>query len=749
MIFSCHNNKVLVYILCTLLIVCMGFATFVEKIHGSDFVGKNIYGSWWFISLWAVLAIVCLLFLIQKKVYKRVAVLLLHVSFMVILIGAFVTHLTSESGTVHLRKDVNVSTFTTDDGVEREFPFSMRLADFKILYYPGTDAVMDYRCEIDVEIENKFKKVSVSMNKIGKVSGYRFYQSSYDFDGEGSHLLVAYDPYGIAITYFGYLSLFVSLLWVMFSKHTRIRELYRKATVPMMVLMALFAQNVNASVETRDLASSEYHMSSEGFVSSYGLVNKEIADEFGKIAVLYNGRICPLNTAASEFVTKLSGKNSWNGYSANEIFVGWMIYYTQWEKQKLIKVKSGEVQKLIGIDDKWASVLDFYTPNHKYKLSGKANDTSLPASLRKSIRETDEKLQVVSMFYNSEMLHIFPLTVDGRMEWYTPGSTKLPIHTPESEFKFIKHVMDQLTQCILVDDEAKAKQIIAKIKLYQKDKAGAFIPSTTKLSMEVFYYQIQNANWIVHVFLTLSIIFCLLSLTRKQNRVISVVHSLIIVLGMLWLTLLLGLRWLVSGHLPMSNGPETMLFMAWITLVSTIIMMKKIPVVKSFGTVVSAFCMLVSTIAYGSPQITNLMPVLQSPLLSIHVATVMIAYSLFAMVTLIAVYGLVLHKKKNVVELERMTALSTLILYPAVALLSVGIFIGAIWANISWGTYWSWDPKETWALITLMIYAVPLHKSFMPSSQIGHHLYILISFLAVLMTYFGVNYFLPGMHSYA
>lgn len=736
MIFSCRNNKILVYILYTLLIVCMGFATFVEKIYGSEFVGNNIYGSWWFITLWAVLAIVSLLFLIQKKVYKRVAVLLLHVSFMVILIGAFVTHLTSESGTVHLRKDVNVSAFTTDNGVEKEFPFSMRLADFKILYYPGTDAVMDYRCEIDVEIENKFEKVSVSMNKIGKVSGYRFYQSSYDSDGEGSHLLVAYDPYGIAITYFGYLSLLVSLLWVMFSKHTRIRELYRKATVPMMLLMLSLAQNVNASVETRDHASS------------YGFVNKEIADEFGKIAVLYNGRICPLNTAASEFVTKLSGKSSWNGYSANEIFAGWMIYYTQWEKQKLIKVKSGEVQKLIGIEDKWASVLDFYTPNHKYKLSGKANDTSLPASLRKSIRETDEKLQVVTMFYNSEMLHIFPLNVDGKLTWFTPGSTELPTKVDEAEFQFINHAMDEFTKCVLVNDVAKAKHIIAKIKLYQKEKAGDILPSPTKLNSEIIYNTLQHSNWIVYLYLTLSIILCFTSLV-KRSKPIKYSHVAIIILALVWLTTLLALRWWISGHVPMSNGAETMLFMAWITLVITLVASKKIPELIAFGPVVSGFCMLVSTIALNSPQITNLMPVLQSPLLSIHVAMVMISYSLFAMVTLIAVYGLILYKNNNVVELERMTALSTLILYPAVGFLSVGIFIGAIWANVSWGSYWSWDPKETWALITLMIYAVPLHKSFMPSSPIKHQLFILISFLTVLMTYFGVNYFLSGMHSYA
>lgn len=202
----------------------------------------------------------------------------------------------------------------------------------------------------------------------------------------------------------------------------------------------------------------------------------------------------------------------------------------------------------------------------------------------------------------------------------------------------------------------------------------------------------------------------------------------------------------------MSNGYETMLFMAWITMVMTLGVMHKIPIMKAFGPIVSSFCMLVSMLAVGSPQITNLMPVLQSPLLSVHVALVMVAYTLLALITLLAIQGLVLAKKKMTDRLAAVTALSQLMLYPAVTFLTLGIFVGAVWANVSWGTYWSWDPKETWALITLLIYAVPLHKiAKSPNLQINkwYHLYVLGAFLTVLMTYFGVNYFLSGMHSYA
>ena len=260
----------------------------------------------------------------------------------------------------------------------------------------------------------------------------------------------------------------------------------------------------------------------------------------------------------------------------------------------------------------------------------------------------------------------------------------------------------------------------------------------------------------------------------KGGRVVRLLDMFYIFSQLAFLFALFVMRWLISGHIPMSNGYETMLFMALVTLIITVLLLRRIPILQAFGPVVASFCMLVATLASGSPQITNLMPVLQSPLLSIHVAMVMIAYALLAMITLLAIQGLYLTRSRKFDQLERTTALSQLLLYPAILTLSIGIFVGAIWANVSWGTYWSWDPKETWALITLMIYAIPLHRSFMPGAGILHegessslsssfldepsvsfvaerkyHLFVLLAFLTVLMTYFGVNYFLSGMHSYA
>lgn len=719
--------RILVGILWCLLIVCMAAATIVEKIEGKDYAAEAIYGSWWFITLWTVLAIVAMAFILKKKVHRRLPVFMLHISFVVMLAGAFVTHLTSESGTLHLRVGKPVSSYLSADNTAMPLPFDVMLTDFDILTYPGTDAIMDYRCRINIMRNGQKEQMNISMNNIGKAAGYRFYQSAYDPDCQGTQLLVAYDPYGIAITYLGYLMLAISMLWTMFSRHTRIRQLYRVATKPLLMLLCLFAASNGWAVNAP---------------------TAKIAHDFGKVVTLYNGRICPVNTAATEFVTKLSGKSSWNGYSADEIFMGWMIYYTEWEQQPLILVKNAEVQKILGIDGRWACVKDFYTADNNYKLSGLVNNPSLPDATRKAIREVDEKIQIIAMFYNSEMLRMFPF----KCVWHTPGSTELPLGIPNAEFQFVNHAMDNLVQCVLVNDIEGARLVIAKIRLYQKEKAGNVMPSSCMIDMEVMCNSMQSARWVVFLCLTLSLVFCLLTLLfhgKVKSNKYGVLHMLFILAQTSFLMLLFILRWIVSGHIPMSNGYETMLFMSLVTLIITLVVMRQVPVMKAFGPVVASFCMLVSMLAVGSPQITQLMPVLQSPLLSIHVALIMTAYALLAIITLIAIHSLALSFRSNRQLLDSQTALSQLLLYPAVTFLTLGIFVGAVWANVSWGTYWSWDPKETWALITLMIYAVPLHKSFVPSSTVKYHLYVLLSFLAVLMTYFGVNYFLSGMHSYA
>ena len=723
----CNKYIVLINTLYTLLVVCMGFSTVVEKFCGRSYVSEVIYGSWWFAALWGLTAAASMLYLVRKKVFRRFSVMLLHTSFVVILTGALTTRLTSSEGTLHLRQGEAASSFTDNSGAACPLPFAVILKDFEIVRYPGTDAVMDYKAHIVVD--GTKEAMCISMNNIGKVSGYRFYQSSYDADGRGTVLLVASDPYGIAVTYTGYLLLLAGLILTMFSNHSRLRRLLRVAMRPALPVLVMFL--------------------SCGQARGGEMVDKEIADEMAGIAVLYNGRICPLNTAATDFVTKLCGKSRWQGLCANEIFLSWTIFYTGWEDKRIIKVKDKEVRKLLGIEGRWACVRDFYTSQNEYKLKDKVSDVSLSESARKAIREADEKVQVITMFYNSELLRIFPLSNHAAIEWHKPGSTALPKDVGEAEFQFINHAMDHLVMSILSHDVKKAKDIIAKIRLYQKEKAGDILPSRAAMQAEMLYNRLQAAVWPVVASLLFSLLFCVMFFSARPMSRTGVCHMVFNLSLTVYITVLAGLRWWISGHVPMSNGFETMLFMSWISMLLTLLLTSPFPVIKAFGPVVSSFCLLVAVLASGSPQVTQLMPVLQSPLLAVHVFFVMMSYAIIAVMTLIAVRCLSLRRFTS--EAERMTALSQLLLYPAVAFLAVGIFTGAVWANVSWGSYWSWDPKETWALITLMVYAVPIHQSSQWQSRKpqSYHWFVLLSFLSVLMTYFGVNHFLSGMHSYA
>ena len=724
----------------TLIVVCIGLATIIEKFEGTPYVSQHIYGAWWFVLLWAVLSVTGMYYMLERRLYKRLGVLFLHLSFVVILIGALTTHLFSFEGSVTLRTGKSVTAFTDKQGVKRQLPFTLTLRDFKIVNYPGTDAPLDFQSIVRVSSESRNEDLTVSMNHIGSADGYRLFQSSYDSDAQGVTLGVYHDPWGIAITYTGYLLLLVSIIWVLFSRNTQMHHLYRQVVAGQsrLVIMGVFML-YSYSAGAAELQT----------------VDREIAQKVGSINVLYNDRICPINTVAIDFVTKLSGKSSWEGYSADEIFVSWMIYYSPWEHQKLIRIKSKEVQRLLGIDGQWASFSDFIDLYNEYKLKKpiEAMQAGKAVADRKGLLEADEKYNVVAMFYQGEMLKLFPYHVKGRgVMWFKPGSQVLPPAIPLQEQFFIKQSMDYLTESIVTGQRQRAYEIIAKIKLFQREMIGDYLPSETVTRAEIFYNSINTLRWPVFLSLTLSLLMCVLMFFRYRSRYLFVIYPLSLVIC---LTLLLSLRWWVSGHVPVSNGYETMQFMAWAMLIITLVLQRRFAIISGLGTLIASFCLLVAMIAGGSPQITSLMPVLQSPLLSIHVSVIMCAYALFALITLLSVVGLLSSHFSRFAgahsELPPLRGIEGVLLYPAVFLLTTGIFLGAIWANVSWGTYWSWDPKETWALITLMIYAVPLHAESMPQFRNPrfYHLYMIFAFLSVLTTYFGVNYLLGGMHSYA
>ena len=742
-------NKKLIFTLYTLVIACIGFATVIEKYRGTTFVGEHIYGAWWFSALWALLTVFSLAYIMKQRLYKRFAVMLLHISFVVILAGALTTHLFARRGTIRLRTNVAETTYIDKFSKVERLPFSLTLKEFRIVNYPGTDAPLDYQSVIQFKENSSHSmgnkgEVLVSMNNIGHIDGYRLFQSSYDSDGNGVSLGISYDPYGIAITYLGYLLLLIGIIATLLSRKTQMRALYRKA-----ITAALLLVSINCNANQNDSSLFTLHSSLS--------VDKDIAHRIGTINVLYNNRICPLNTVATDFVTKLTGSASWKGYSADEIFTSWMIYYSPWEQQKLIRVKNRDVQQLLGISGQWASYSDFLNEYHEYKLKDAVNrvlggSADKESINRKALMEADEKFHLVEMFYRGEFIKMYPyhLPSNNQTTWYSPGSQSLPREMPVKEQFFIKQSMDFLTESIVTGQRDRSFEIIAKIKLFQRDMIGDLLPTSNFTKAELFYNTLRSLKWPIFFSLTFSLLLCLTMLISKEKKWLKILALLFVVLLAVYITLQLALRWLLSGHIPVSNGPETMLFMAWVLLLLTLYLHKSAPIITAFGPLVCSFCMLVAMLGGSSSQITPLMPVLQSPLLSVHVMTVMCAYAIFALQVLLGVQALILIAKKDP-QIERITALSQLLLYPAVFLLTIGIFLGAVWANVSWGNYWSWDPKESWALITLMVYAIPLHTTSLRifRNPRVYHIYMVGAFLTVVITYFGVNYLLGGMHSYA
>ena len=732
-------TKIIIIALYTLIVVCIGFATIIEKYHGTAFVSEHIYGAWWFSALWAVLTVAACAYMLKLRLYRRLAVFLLHASFVVILAGALTTHLFAKQGTVRLRTGIAEINYVDKEGKVERFPFSLTLKEFRIVNYPGTDAPLDYQSVVehsrtDVPTPSNVpwrgvrdEAVLVSMNNVGNIDGYRLFQQSYDTDGEGVTLGVSYDPWGIAITYTGYLLLLIGIIATLLSRKTQMRALYRKAVLIIMLLVSIHVSAENSQFSARPNGTLAEPVGAR-ILNSQFVLDKDIAHRMGTIQVLYNNRICPLNTVATDFVMKMTGSASWHGYSADEVFFSWMIYYSPWEKELLL--------------------------NNKRKGA-------------------DERNAVAEMFYNGQFTKIFPykLTSDpspsnhspllgrgvgGEVIWFSPGSQILPREIPVKEQFFIKQSMDFLTEAIVTGQKDRAFEIIAKIKLFQRDMIGDLLPSESTTKAELFYNSLRSQKWPVFLSLTLSILLCVLMLMSVKGKWLRLLNLTFVTLLMAYVTLQLGLRWWLSGHIPVSNGPETMLFMAWVLLLFSLSTLnsKLSTIITAFAPLISSFCLLVAMLGGSSSQISPLMPVLQSPLLSVHVMTVMCAYALFALQLLLGIYALLGHRFSLFTihfSLERATALSQLLLYPAVFLLTIGIFLGAVWANVSWGNYWSWDPKETWALITLMVYAVPFHSTSIPMFRrpLVYHLYMVCAFLSVVITYFGVNYLLGGMHSYA
>ena len=655
----------------------MAIATIVEKIHGTTFVSSKIYSTWWFSAIWGILAVASIARIITSGMQKTLTVLTLHLSFVVILAGALTTHITSKKGYLHIRCGEKARLYTeqSSNGDMRTatLPFSVMLNDFNIKNYEGTTTHSDYASHLTFSTDEGSINETVSMNNIAVVEGYRFYQTSFDRDMKGSVLTVTYDPYGTGITYIGYGLLIVSSILVLILRTPRIKQLYkllngnRVLGVGCLLLVA-----ATAFAKTPVMA-------------------REDAEKAERKLIVYNGRVCPLNTLAHDFCLKITGKTSYKGLSAEQLLLSLPLAPEEWSEKQLLKIKNKALKERLGISTDLARIKDFYESDGRYKL-----DILLNEQMRKAEDEQDKKL-VRSIYDVDEQISLVNAAVTGKLIEHYKGNNP---------------------------------------------------PSETRISAEILYN--QQPFTVVGAFMIVIglLVIVIAEIIRKKGNAVKI-GVLTIICVFLFAVFLL--RWYISGNIPLSNGYETMAFVSLSTSLLTLVavwMLRKQPFVCNTvtigGLMIAGLTLLVAHLSEMSPQITSLMPVLHSPWLTTHVSLIMVSYSLFAFMAVIAGVDLV---KRD----ARLDALNRLMLYPAEIFLAIGIFLGAIWANQSWGTYWSWDPKEVWALISMLIYCVPLHVGSLPIMRKAkvHDIYLIIAFLSILMTYFGVNYLLGGMHSYA
>ena len=749
--------KKIILILYVLVLISMAVATIVEKSQGTDYVHVHYYGAWWFILMWAVMAALGIYYIIQRKV-KRASTWALHLSFILILTGALITHLSAKRGMIHLRtgQPTNSYIMASDDGdgmKEEKLPFSLCLQDFEAKMHDGTQAVADYSSKFTVMDGNEKSEGLVSMNNIYSHRSYRFYQSSYDEDGKGSVLAINADPFGIPVTYTGYALLFLSLIWMLLDPKGGYRKLLASPLLKkgaLGIALLLSVGNLQAA-ETGAL--------------DHAVLPKETAEKFGELNILYNDRICPVQTYALDFCKKIYGARSYKGLTAEQVLSGWIFYGDEWAKEPFIKVKSGELKSTLNLPD-YCSVSQFFNKDMGgYTIGQYVQEyyNGAQDKFHQQAADIDGKIQLIMDLRQGVSLKVLPYTFTknvrasknhpfikaGTTTWFSP-TDKLPYAVEKQHALYITNVFSLLYGDVKAGNIDRVNIFFDKMKKYQQISGGNSLPSSTQYKAERINNAFPFATVLFMVNLTLGFIalfYTIYRMTKKREvKVLDIALPILLVVSFLALTFGLVLRWIISGNVPMSNGYESMLTVAWFVMLIAIFMQFRIRLVMVFGFLLSGFFLLVSHINQMDPAIGQMMPVLNSPLLSMHVSIIMMSYALLSLTFICGIMGICMRSHG-----EELQALSRVFLYPALTCMGFGIFIGAIWANVSWGNYWSWDSKETWALITFMIYAVVVHTQSLPifRKPLAYHVYMTLAFLSIVMTYFGVNYFLTGMHSYA
>jgi len=642
---------------------------------------------------------------------------------------------------------------------EIELPFSITLNDFVLKRYPGSSSPAAYESFITLTDAKKSikKEHKIFMNNVLEYGGYRFFQSSFDNDELGTVLSVNHDSLGTILTYIGYFLLTVGMFLSLFIKKSRFKFLKEKVN------------KINTNKALLIVISLFFTIQSELKAQEIGkipIINKSHAEKFGKLLMQdKGGRMKPVNTFTNELLRKLTRRSTFRGLNSDQVFISMMISPEIWATIPLIKVKHPELLKRFKNKKGLIAIREMFDNKGNYVISNDVNKAYEKGAGKqdmydKGIIKLDERVNILYSALSGDMLNIFPDKTDKNNKWHNINEIKydsLKIHFIYNEYiKALKNISEK-------NNLKEANLKLQKIVDYQKENGNEVYINKNKIKAEIFYNKSALFRHLFEFFFIIGMFYiayliAIIIFPKLSFKFIDIPIQVSIYIAFAIQTFGLSLRWYISGHAPWSNGYESMIYISWVTLLAGIVFSNKNKIALAATTVLTGIVLLIAHLSWIDPTITNLVPVLNSYWLTIHVAVIIASYGFLGLGAILGFVNLILmiiKSKDNYVKIEenikQLSYINEMSLIIGLYLLTIGTFLGGVWANESWGRYWGWDPKETWALITVVVYAIVLHLRFIPALKgiFTFNFLSLISFASVIMTYLGVNYYLSGLHSYA
>ncbi|MBI6119069.1 cytochrome c biogenesis protein CcsA [Salegentibacter sp. F60176] len=669
---------------------------------------------------------------------------------------------------------------------EIELPFALKLNDFIADKYPGTEnSYSSFKSKVEIVEEGKENvPYEIYMNHVLDHKGFRFFQASFMPDESGTVLSVNHDFWGTWVTYIGYTLLYIGLMLILFDRGSRfgkLKEMLEKVkskksrltTVLAFFMLAgsMFAQAPNDSHQHAESAKREVDS-----ILKSNAISKEHAAEFGRLVIQdAGGRMKPANTYSSELLRKLSKSDEYEGLSSDQVLVSLTQNPMIWYNVPIIYVEkhNDSLHHILDVEEgkKYLTLSNFFDEMGNYKLSPmleKAYKAAVPNKFEKDFINTDKKVNLLYRALQGKILRIFPIPGHENNKWVSyPELEDEGVVFKGMDSVYTKQIlplyMTALSDASETGDYSKANQYLESIKGFQKKFGEEVMPSKDRINAEILYNKYDVFRNLFWMYMVAGLFMLVIVIVRifKDNKItewlVKISGGVIIVLFVIH-TLGLIARWYISGHAPWSDAYESMIYVAWATMFFGLAFGRKSSLTIASTAFVTSMILMIAHWNWMDPSIANLQPVLDSYWLMIHVSVIVGSYGPFTLGMILGAVALLLmifttegNKKKMDLNIKEITIITEMALTVGLVMLTIGNFLGGQWANESWGRYWGWDPKETWALISIMVYAFVIHMRLVPGlrSRWFFNFMSIVAFASILMTYFGVNFYLAGLHSYA